>query len=413
MTKMTENADDFKMIFGMYSNRVNEFMKLNAGLSRRLRVVHFPDYNPKQLLEIFMRAAGAKKLSVTDEAKELVRLVLEYRYDVRGDDFGNAGMVGNFLRDMNYRRLERVENIPTGDPARYELTAADIPIEDMEKIKDKLNPSSLGEIMAELNELVGMAAIKEIIDTKKKELDFAGKSGVKAEIIPGYYFFIGNPGTGKTTAARLFSQCLRELGIIKTDKFISCTAKDFTGRYVGETNKKTSALLESAKNGTLFLDEAYGLAANEGGGADFNREAINELTAFMDAHENRERCCLIFAGYRKEMEDFFRSNSGLRSRGEVVLFDDYAPAEVYKIFELFCLKKGYGVADGVRGKYLPVIEKLSRGPYFANGRTARAIFERTERKMKSRVVMSAEPVEIAITENDTLDFEELADITGV
>jgi SpoVK/Ycf46/Vps4 family AAA+-type ATPase len=408
MAKMTENAADFKMIFGMYADRVDAFLKLNAGLERRIRrVINFPDYNPEQLFEIFMRKTKKEGLTVAEEAEKIIRLVLAHRYDTRTERFGNAGEVLAFFDDMNKKRRVRTKDMISRE-SKNELTSDDIQEADMMNIQNKLHPRSFDDVMKELNDLAGMENIKKIIEQKRNEIEFAKKTGKTKDIIPGYYFFLGNPGTGKTTAAHLFSQCLSELGVIKTDKFIECTAKDFTSGYVGQTDKKTSELLESSKNGTLFLDEAYGLAGRQDSGADFNKEAINELIAFMDKPENRKRCCLIFAGYKREMEGFFQSNSGMRSRGEVVYFDDYTPEEVYRIFEIFCRKEGYAISDGIREHYLPIIEKLSKGRYFANGRTARTIFERTESKMMSRIAASsAESVEIAITKEDLLSYDEL------
>ena len=108
MTKMTENANDFKMIFGMYSNKVEEFLKMNAGLKRRLRIVNFPDYTPDQLLEIFDRTLKEQGCTIIDEAHDRIALILQRKYEVRGDDFGNAGEVKKMFQDMKHLHLERV-----------------------------------------------------------------------------------------------------------------------------------------------------------------------------------------------------------------------------------------------------------------------------------------------------------------
>ena len=233
MTKMTENAGDFKLIFGMYSNRVAEFLKLNAGLERRLRIVEFPDYTPPQLLEIFIRAVKEQCCTISDEALERVRLILARMYDTRTESFGNAGTVKKFLTDMKRSRLRRTLDFDRTDGRKYEYTVEDIPAGALKSVADLVTPRSLEDIMAELNEMVGLSAIKEIIVKKQRELEYSrrfGDAGDAETVRPGYYFFVGNPGTGKTTAAKLFAECLHRLGVVKTDKVRYTTAKDFTGR---------------------------------------------------------------------------------------------------------------------------------------------------------------------------------------
>jgi len=391
MTKMTENADDFKVIFGMYSNRVEAFLKMNAGLSRRLRVVEFPDYTPDQLLEIFDRTIAAQGCTITDEAHERMRLILTHKYNVRGEDFGNAGEVKKMVIDMKRLRLERVysENIE-GD-ARYEYILDDIPSDLLKMVESKVNPKSLGDIMNELNEQIGMSDLKDVIITKQDELIYAQKMGESPDDIrPGYYFFVGNPGTGKSTSAKLFAQCLQQMGIVKTDNFYSCTAKDLIGQYVGQTQGKAHELLQKSVNSVLFIDEAYSLSYAEGGnsGNDFKKEALEEIIAFMDDPEHRRTCCIILAGYEKDMQGLYKSNSGMRSRIEEVHFKDYSAEETYDIFSLFCKKSGFKIADGVKEVYVPIFEELKKLEYFSNGRTARTIFEKTTANTKRRIVRS-------------------------
>lgn len=386
MTRMTENAADFKMIFGMYANRVEDFLKLNAGLSRRVRIVHFPDYTPEQLTAIFDRTVQSQGRTVTDEARHLIALLMEYKYNTRTESFGNAGEVRQLVSDMKKRLLRRTASAAP-DIDRYQYTADDIPPDQLALIEDQIHPRTFDDVMHDLNEQIGLSDLKDIILRKQEEILYARKTGRSTYgITPGYYFFVGNPGTGKSTGAKLFAECLHELGIVKTDKFFSCTAKDLIGQYVGETDKKTYELLKKSVNGVLFIDEAYSLSYADGASnAGFRKEALEQIIAFMDIPEHRSTCCLIFAGYEEDMQGLYRSNSGMRSRIEEVRFRDYSAPELYQIFTLFCRKAGYAVADGVEEYYLPVFDKMTHARYFSNGRTARTVFEKTAANLKRRV----------------------------
>ena len=418
MTKMTENANDFKVVFGMYSNKVEEFLKMNAGLARRLRVVVFPDYTPTQLLEIFMRTIKAQGCTITDEAKERVRLILTHKYNVRGEDFGNAGEVKKMVIDMKRLRLERTYSSDAPDINRYEYTLDDIPADLLSMVEDQVNPKSLEDIMEELNQQIGMSDLKDIIIQKQEEIIFAQKSGESTDDIrPGYYFFVGNPGTGKSTSAKLFAECLHQLGIVKTSNFHSCTAKDLIGQYVGETDKKTYALLQKSNNSVLFIDEAYSLSyADSHSDTNYKKEALEQIIAFMDEPAHRKNCCIILAGYEKDMQGLYKSNSGMRSRIEEVHFRDYTADETYDIFALFCKKGGFTIAEGVRDIYVPIFEELKKLEFFSNGRTARTIFEKTTMNLKRRVVRTdvvPEGEEKLILIDDLLSVDEAVRVIGV
>jgi AAA+ superfamily predicted ATPase len=410
MTKMTENASDFKMIFGMYSNRVDEFLALNAGLSRRVRVVNFPDYNPEQLLEIFVRSVRGQGCAASDETLDRMRLILTRMYDVRTESFGNAGEVKKLLTDMKRLRLERTEKMDPSDPLKYEYVLSDIPPAVLAAVEGLVNPRSFEDIMGELNEQIGLSDLKDVISQKKEELDYAASVGEKADVVPGYYFFVGGPGTGKSTSARLFAECLHQLGVVRTNNFYSCTAKDLIGQYVGETDKKTYDLLKKSVNGVLFIDEAYSLSyADDRSGASFKKEALEQIIAFLDEPEHRRHCCIIFAGYLQDMQGLYRSNSGMRSRVEEVRFRDYTAEETYEIFALFCRKNGYALAEGVRERCVPAFERLKGLEYFSNGRTARTIYEKTAARMKRRVVRANPPEELrkTILPEDLLTWDDM------
>ena len=418
MTKMTENADDFKVIFGMYSNKVEEFLKMNSGLSRRLRVVQFPDYTPEQLLEIFDRTIKAQGCTITDEAHERVKLILTHKYNVRGEDFGNAGEIKKMVIDMKRLRLDRTYSSSDETIDRYQYTLEDIPADLLKMVEGQVNPKSLEDIMEELNQQIGMSDLKDIIIQKQEELIFAQKSGEPLDDIrPGYYFFVGNPGTGKSTSAKLFAECLHQLGIVKTNNFHSCTAKDLIGQYVGETDKKTYALLQKSNNSVLFIDEAYSLSyADSHSDTNYKKEALEQIIAFMDEPEHRKNCCIILAGYEKDMLGLYKSNSGMRSRIEEVHFRDYTADEAYDIFALFCKKGGFRISEGVRDSYVPIFEELKKLEYFSNGRTARTIYEKTTMNLKRRIVRSENiPAgeEKLILSADLLTVEEAVSAIGV
>ena len=406
----------FCMIMAGYPQPMEELLAMNSGLKSRFHernILTIEDYKPELLQEIFVKLCEKDGYHFEKEEPEQspdLKVFFENLYRQRDRaNFGNA-------RDMVALADEVKRQSSLRDDKEKRIRRSDFG--EAEKYFVKPGAGSAGEIYDELTQSVGMKGLKEIISQKRVEVLFAQKSGESAEnICPGYYFFVGNPGTGKSTSAAMFAKCLFQLGIVGTSRFYSCTAKDLIGQYVGETDKKTYDLLQKSMNGVLFIDEAYSLSyADDLSNAGFKKEAVEQMIAFMDEPEHRKKCCIILAGYEKDMQGLYRSNSGMRSRIEEVRFDDYSAGETYAIFENFCKQNGFAIAQGVKEIYIPLFAELKKSEYFSNGRTARTIYEKTVMKLKRRVVEEADITEAdmyLITPGDLLEPAEAMRMIGI
>ena len=248
---------------------------------------------------------------------------------------------------------------------------------------------SLDELMDELNSLVGLEKVKTNLSSLVnliKVKTMRDKLGLNTPDISLHLVFSGNPGTGKTTVARLLARIYHQLGAVSRGQLIEVDRAGLVEGYVGQTAIKTSEVIDSAMGGVLFIDEAYTLTSQKEG-EDFGQEAVDTLLKRME--DNRDDLIVIVAGYTKEMEEFINSNPGLKSRfNKFIEFPDYTGAEMYKIFTDMCDAHDYGLdaeADAyVKDYFLDL--SLNHGDNFANGREVRNYFERTVERQAGRVV---------------------------
>ena len=243
---------------------------------------------------------------------------------------------------------------------------------------------SIDEIFAELNELVGLEKVKKTLHELVDYMQLRKKSDeLKLNSVNLHMVFLGNPGTGKTTVARIIVGILYNLGYIKQNKLIEVSSKDLVAEYVGQTAPKTMAVVERALGGVLFVDEAYALAS-VGNQNSYNDEAIATLIKAMEDY--RDNLVVIFAGYTKEMQAFLDSNSGIVSRiGYTLEFDDYTEDELVKIFEGMMKKAGFVLKDEAITKLREIIKEHKDDKNFGNARFVRNVYEKSIVKHASNV----------------------------
>jgi AAA+ superfamily predicted ATPase len=243
-----------------------------------------------------------------------------------------------------------------------------------------------GSAYSELTEMIGLtdakAVINQALDFYKAQKLFKEK-GVKSERPAMHMVFTGNPGTAKTTVARLFAQIMKENDLLSEGDLIEVGRADLVGKYVGSTAPTVRKAFRKARGSVLFIDEAYSLVDDRDGS--FGDEAINTIVQEME--NNREDMVVIFAGYPDKMEGFLQKNPGLRSRIAFhVPFADYSADELIDITALLAKKQGISLAPDVADKLKPIYEGALRSDDFGNGRYARNLLEKARLKQASRLV---------------------------
>lgn len=204
--------------------------------------------------------------------------------------------------------------------------------------------------------------------------------------------FLGNPGTGKTTVARLVGELFASMGVLPSGHMVETDRSGLVAGYIGQTALKTQEKIRQAMGGVLFVDEAYSLARGSDD-KDFGREAVDVLVKAMEDH--RDRLCIIFAGYTKEMQELFKANSGLESRiAFTITFPDYTPEELVEIARLYAKKRGWNLGPGVEEALLGRFKAVSDIGKAGNGRYARNVIEQMERKAAVRISRKQGPVDV-------------------
>lgn len=228
----------------------------------------------------------------------------------------------------------------------------------------------------DLDKLIGLTTVKVEVRNLQALLQYESKANIDtSKNVCRHYAFLGNPGTGKTTVARIFAGILYQNGRIPKNKYLECTGNDLTGEYAGQTKNKVNAIYEKAKGGVLFIDEAYALCRK--GNDSIAEEAVSQLLVHMEADPYT---VFIFAGYTNEMINFMNMNPGLASRvSRQIVFPDYTPEELVQIFTKFSLDKGLRISSDGHLKLRELFEaKLAQkdSKYaFSNGRYARNCFD--------------------------------------
>lgn len=384
LKEMSDGDGDLAIIVAGYPDEMSSFLESNPGLKSRFSMYYdFPDYTPQELMQIANYTAEKKAVLFNTESKEFLYKKLVDSYRERDKTFGNARYVNKLLDDAKMNMGLRI--MATDNPELLDKTdLSTIRAEDIGKIfigNNKniadipIDEDLLRSSLNTLHSMIGLGSIKNEIDELVKLVRFYKEIGKDIrQSFSLHAVFTGNPGTGKTTVARLLAQIYKALGILERGNLVECDRQGLVGAYVGQTAIKTNELINKAMGGVLFIDEAYALS--EGGENDFGKEAIEAILKRME--DERGAFVVIVAGYTDNMKRFLESNPGLSSRFDRTLFfDDYNAEQLFEIALRMLHSNSITPDDKAREhlkNYMEFVFK-TRNQFFGNARSVRKTIE--------------------------------------
>ena len=392
LKRMEDERGRLIVIAAGYTDEMRDFLGANSGLASRFAIkIEFADYTAAELARIFRSIAAKNKYRLSPELDSGLDDAIAKLTRRRDRTFGNARFVRQLFEDATGRQADRL-----AESGRLEGEAvATLEMSDLglgEKAPDVRAPT-VDEVLAELDGLTGMKSVKDevrrlVATCRANKMREA--QGVEAVPMSYNFVFTGNPGTGKTTVARIMARAFRALGILDRGHLVETDRSGLVAAYSGQTELKTNRLIDSAVGGILFIDEAYTL--NQGQNDTYGAEAVATLLKRME--DERGRMVVIVAGYKDEMKRFFASNSGLESRfNRAIDFPDFSAGELAEIFRQTARKNKYVLSPDVE-KYLGGFIALmteDRDKNFGNGRWVRNLFEKTVERQSLRVVELKNP----------------------
>ena len=381
LKEMSDGPGDIAVIAAGYTDEMAYFLESNPGLKSRFKhSFHFPDYSPTELLQIGNYHAGQIDVDLDDDAEKYLYTKLVEVYRDRDKTFGNARFVNSVVDEgkmnMGLRIMENNENTEKLD----EITLSTINTDDLKEIFRKkefkntdIPPDEelMRDTLSELKRLIGIQEIKNDIHEMVKLVRYFRETGKDVtRSFSLHTVFTGNPGTGKTTIARIMARLFRALGVLERGHLVEVDREDLVAGYIGQTAIKTAEKIDSAMGGVLFIDEAYSLMGSTDN--DFGREAIEILLKRME--DNRGKFVVICAGYPEEMEKFLLMNPGLKSRFDRKFnFSDYSEEDLYSI-ALIMLEEQEAEFSSEAADYFKLHIKAlysTRDRFFGNAREIR------------------------------------------
>jgi AAA+ superfamily predicted ATPase len=401
LARMENDRSRLVVIVAGYPAKMKELLDANQGLRSRFppaNVILFPDYDPAILLRILLTRLGALGLTWTDEMEAHLGTVVAAMYRARDPDFGNARDMRTIADEICANWASRVKG-GISQPADI----ADLP--ERLLVYTTRHVPAMADLLGELDAMIGLAPVKESIRSLVNRVTLAQRRG-RGEVVAPHLLFLGPPGTGKTTVARLLGQIFRTLGLLTKGHVVEVGRKDLVAGYIGQTALKTAERIDEAMDGVLFIDEAYSLARG-GDGRDFGQDAIDTLTQEME--NRRGRLVVIAAGYPQPIMEFVASNQGLASRFAVQIeFPDYSAPELLQILQAMATREGYTLTIGAQERALGwfTAMRAARPNDFGNGRAVRGLLELMEDRLGERTA----DAELGPGELNTFQAEDVPDV---
>lgn len=384
LKEMSDGPGDIAIFVAGYPAEMTGFINSNPGLKSRFNnYFEFQDYLPEELIRIVESTIKPSEFEITEDAKEYLLDKVTKEYRNRDKTFGNARYVLALIDEAKMNLAMRLSKAKdTSKLTKEDLST--IQLEDIQALfitgKEKelnltIDEPMLQDAINELESLIGMENIKQEIRNLVKLVRYyneIGKDVLNSFVL--HTVFKGNPGTGKTTVARIFARIFNALGILEKGHLVECDRGDLVGKFVGQTAPKTLEKIEEAMGGVLFIDEAYSLA--DGSGDAFGNEAVSTLLKQME--DRNKEFILIVAGYPDNMHKFLNSNPGLKSRFErTMIFEDYDENELIRIAELMFKKEDLQLDPEAREELTTYFNDMHemRDKHFGNAREVRKVVQ--------------------------------------